>query len=344
MPKSHRIQPDKLRIFTSRLCEAAGTPEDIAEATAEILVNADLKGHTSHGVLHLPWYLQSIEEKTLIPDAIPEIQKQTPSTALVDARSGWGHYAGQWSMNLAMEKARATGMGAVSLRRSNHIGRLGEYAEQAAAGGCIGIVTYGGGRHGGGGAAPYGGADGSLGTNPIALGIPAADGKHFISDFATTMFANSKIQVYKMRGIQLPPGCIVDKHGQPSVDPDDYFDGGRLLVFGGYKGYAFSLLTCLLGGLTGAFDPESQYMGGTFFQAIDISAFQPLETYQQNVGAFLDGMRSIPPTQGFSEVMVAGDPERRAYEEQSIKGIDLPEKVLNGLREWGEKLNLEMVL
>ncbi|MBI1924396.1 Ldh family oxidoreductase, partial [Candidatus Poribacteria bacterium] len=133
-------------------------------------------------------------------------------------------------------------------------------------------------------------------------------------------------------------------HGQPSVNPDDYFDGGRLLVFGGYKGYAFSLLTCLLGGLTGAFNPETRQIGGVFFQAISISAFQPLETYQQNVGDFLDGIRSIPPAPGFSEVLVPGDPERRAFAEGSANGIDLPEAVLSQLRVWGKKLNLEMEL
>ena len=344
METSHRIQADKLRTFTLHLCEAAGTPRDIASKVSEILVNADLKGHTSHGVLHIPWYLESIAQKGLIPDATPEILRETPSTALVDARQGWGHYAAQWSMNLAIEKARVTGMGGVSLTRANHIGRLGEYAEQAAAEGFIGIATGGWGGPGTGGATPYGGADPALSTNPIALGVPSGDGRHFISDFATTMFANAKIRVFQMRGMKLPPGCIVDKHGQPSVNPDDYFDGGRLLVFGGYKGYAFSLLTCLLGGLTGAFNPETRQIGGVFFQAISISAFQPLETYQQNVGDFLDGIRSIPPAPGFSEVLVPGDPERRAFAEGSANGIDLPEAVLSQLKAWGKKLNLEMEL
>ena len=342
METGRLIKADKLRTLTSHLFEAAGTPSDIAETVSGILVNANLKGHDSHGVAHVPRYLEQIEQKGLIPDERPEILQQTTGTALVDARMGWGHYAARWSMNLGMEKARATGIGAVSLAHSTHIGRLGEYAEQAAAEGFIGMVTYGMGGPKFDGAAPYGGAGGALGTNPVAIGVPSGDGRPFISDFATTMLAASKIMIAQMKGTKLPPGCIVDKHGNPSVEPDDYSDGGKLLVFGGYKGYAFSLMTCLLGGLTSAFNPETQQMSGDFFLAIDVRAFQPLEAYQQNVGAFLDGIRSIPPADGFSEVLVAGDPERRVQEERSVKGIELPETLWNQLSEWGEKFGLEL--
>ena len=143
-----------------------------------------------------------------------------------------------------------------------------------------------------------------------------------------------------MKGMKLPPGCILDKHGQPSVEPGDFFDGGTHIVFGGYKGYAFSLLTCLLGALTGVFEPDTWHIGGIFVQAIDVSAFQPLEAYQQNVSGFLNGIRSVPPAPGFSEVLIPGDLERHALLEQSVKGIELPETVVNELRELGEKYNL----
>ena len=116
-----RVDADRLRTYTTRLCEAVGTPSDIAEAEAEILVNADLRGHTSHGVYHLPNYLRAVEDKSLILDVVPEIVNETPSAALVDARSGWGHYSAQWSMQLAIDKAEETGVGAISLASANPI-------------------------------------------------------------------------------------------------------------------------------------------------------------------------------------------------------------------------------
>lgn len=341
MATSRRIQADVLRDFCTQLFEAVGTPSEIAEVVARILVNSDLKGHLSHGAFQIPGYIQSIENKGLVPDGTPEILRQTASTAFVDSKLCWGHYAGQWCMNLAIEKARATGMGAVSITNSHHIGRLGEYAEQAAAEGFAAILVTGGRSIGG--ASPFGGAEGALGTNPIAFGFPSADGRHFISDFATTAIAGAKIHIARIKGTTLPPGSIIDKHGHPSVDPEDFYDGGRLLVFGGYKGYAISLLTCLLGGLAGV-NPDSGDMGGTYFQAIDISAFQPLKDYQGAVKSFLNGIRSIPPAPGFSEVLVPGDPERNAEAEQLREGIDLPEKIRQELLECAEKYNVTATL
>jgi uncharacterized oxidoreductase len=346
---SIRIQADALRDFSARLLETAGTPRDIAEVIAQHLVNSDLKGHYTHGVFHIPGYMQRIEKKTLIPDARPEILRETPSTALVDAHNGWGHYAAQWAMNLAMEKARDTGAAAISLARPGHIGRLGEYTEQAAADGFIGIVTVDTGGPGTGcQAAPYGGAVNALGTNPIAVGVPSGDGRHFMADFATTMISGAKIALAQITGAKLSPDSVVDKHGRPTVEVSDYFDGGSMLLFGGYKGYALSLLPCLLGGLTGALGPGGRHMGqcGTFFQttfllAVDVRAFQPLEEYKQGVESFLGGIRSIPPAPGFSEVLVPGDPERRTEEEQLRNGIELPQEVWKRLLEYGEKYHVE---
>ena len=167
METSRRIQADKLQTFIVRLCEAAGTPRNIAESVSRILVNADLKGHTSHGVFHISNYLQSIQHKEIIPDKVPEILHQTPSTAFVDARNGWGHYSAQWSMDLAMQKARSSGIGAVSFVNLNHIGRLGEYVEQAASEGFIGIVTAGWGAPGAGAMTPHGVVANGLSRNSL---------------------------------------------------------------------------------------------------------------------------------------------------------------------------------
>ncbi len=361
-----RIPAEQLHAFAAGVFQAAGTPEDISEVVADHLVESDLKGMASHGTLRIPAYLGAIDSGALVPDGRPETVHETAGCATVDANRGFGHFGAWCAMDVAMRKAQEAGMCAVSLTRAHHIGRLGMYAEQAADRGYIGIITNGGGggsrgprgdsrpraprsdnyvdrlAYASAGAPPYGGAQPALGANPIAFGVPSSDGRHFVGDFATTMLANGKVLSTLLRGEKLPPGCIVDKDGNPSVEPEDYYSGGAPLVFGGYKGYAFSLLTCLLGGLSGGHAVDTRHMGGNFLMAIDIRAFQPLEAYEGNVASFLDGLRSMTPAQGFKEVLVAGDPERRAEDENRREGVPMPAEVLTELDKWGEKYGVQL--
>ena len=146
------------------------------------------------------------------------------------------------------------------------------------------------------------------------------------------MFAQS-------RGVDLPEGCIVDKDGNPSVKTADFYDGGFLLPFGMHKGYAMSLLMCLLGGLSGNFDVARGAMGGQFMLVLNVNAFTPLEGYQQGVRAFLDGIKSIPPAPGFEEVLVPGDHEGRSRRQRLAHGVDVPDTTYQQILEWGEKLD-----
>jgi LDH2 family malate/lactate/ureidoglycolate dehydrogenase len=341
MGTANRFQPAYLHSLARRLFTAAGTPRPIADAVAEILVNANLAGHDSHGVLRVPAYLHAIERGGLHPAAEPEVVRETAATLLIDGGSGFGHYTARQAMARAIEKAKRSDLCAVSFTRTGHIGRLGEYAEQAARAGCIGIVTAGGGREGDA-TVPFGGARGALGTNPIAVGAPAGDGAPFLIDFATSMIAEGKIQVARSQEADLPPGCIVDREGSPSTRPADFYDGGFLLPFGGHKGYALSLFTCLLSGLAGRFDPEHGALWGTYMQVLNVSAFTPLEEYQQGVRSFLDRVRATPPAPGFSEVLVPGDLEHRTRAQRLAEGIELPDTIWGQITEWAEKLGVSL--
>jgi len=339
--------PDRLRQVGRAIFEAAGAPPDIARRVAEALVDANLAGHDSHGVIRIPQYLQDIKQGLIVPDARPRVLRETASAALVDGCWAFGQVSAAFATDLAIDRARQTGLAAVGLVRANHIGRLGEYSARAAVAGVVAIVTAGG--FGGRGAAPYGGAGVAFGTNPISLGFPGGDGEpDVLVDFATTAVAAGKIRVAQAKGEPLPPGCLIDREGRPTTDPEDYYRGGMLLPFGGHKGYGLAVAIELLGQcLTGADAFAEEGRGGpvygrsgTLILALDAGLFRPREEYARAAGAFLRRVRSVPPAPGFAEVLLPGDPERRAHEARSQRGVPVPEATWEAIREAGRGLGL----
>lgn len=328
--------------MTRRLLEAAGTPPHIANDVAEILVGANLTGHDSHGVLRIPAYLKSIESREIVPAAEPAVVRETPGTLTIDGRLGFGHYSARWVMARLIDKARQTDICCATLINHTHIGRLGEYAEQAAREGVIGMVMHGRTGVARGGTAPYGGATSALSTNPISAGIPTGDDVPFILDYATSKIAQGKVQVARSKGIDLPAGAILDKHGHPSVKAADYFDGGVLLPFGDHKGYALSLLVALLTGLSGRFDLDRGTISGVYMQAINIAAFVPLDAYQRGVRAVLDGVKATPPAAGFAEVLAPGEPEHRARAQRLAHGIEVPATTYREIQQCADRLGVSL--
>ena len=337
---TRRFRAERLQSLARRVFTAAGAPRHIAAAVAEILVNADLTGYDSHGVMRIPEYLRAIEKGALDPAAEPAVTKETTQIVLLDGRQGFGHYAARLAMQKAVAKARQGDIGAVSLIRAGHQGRLGEYAEQAARAGCIGLITSGRGGPGQESTVPWGGARGVLGTNPMAAGVPAGEGQPFVLDYATSVVAGGKIGLAHSQGADLPEACIVDKHGRPSARPADLFDGGFLLPFGRHKGYALSLLVCLLGGLSGAFDPARGTMSGTFMLAINIDAFTPVDEYRRAVRALLDSVMATATAPGFDEILTPGERAQRSRADRLAHGIALPDRTYQEIRDWAARLGV----
>ena len=208
-----------------------------------------------------------------MPAPEPEVVRETAASLVIDGRDGHGHYAARWGMRRLLEKAAEQEICRASFRRIQHMGRLGEYAEMAAREGFIGIVLYGG---SGSCTLPYGGAEGALGTNPIAAGIPTAEGPPFVLDYATSRIAISKALLARSRGQPLPDRSIVDRDGNPSDDPEAYFDGGNLPGFGGHKGYALSLLVGLLCGLSGDHEAGEGRIVGHVMLVMNVDGMTPL--------------------------------------------------------------------
>jgi hydroxycarboxylate dehydrogenase B len=340
----HRVEAPVLRALTRRLLAAAGTPVHIGEVVADVLVEANLAGHDSHGVLRIPTYLEQIDSGRIEPAAEPQVLGETATTLRLDGQDGFGHYTAHAGMDHAVRKAREADVCAVSFTNIGHIGRLGHYAEQAARAGCIGLITYGTGSREASSTVPFGGKAGRLGTNPLAAGIPTGDDAPFVLDFATSVVAEGKLQVARSKNQDLPDGYIIDQDGRPSRRTADFYDGGHLLPVGGHKGYGLSLLICLLGGLCGTFDAESCGLGGTFMQVINIEAFVPLERYQSHVRAFMNLMKATPPAEGFERVMVPGDFEHERRTRCLAEGIELPDAIYGQLQACASKMGVSFEL
>ena len=342
MPASVPIQAPQLHGVARRLLMGGGAPRSIADVGAQVLVNANLAGHDSHGVQHIPFYLNSMAGGGMNPAAAPVVVEDRGAFLRVDAGQGLGHYSACRTLEWAIERARQQGLCFVLLRNHGHLGRLGEYAERAARAGCVGLIGYGTGGGGGGPGLPYGAAESRLGTNPFAAGVPTGDETPFVLDYATTVQAVSKVLLAKNRGAAMPPGVIVDRNGEPSVDPDDYFDGGNLLTFGLHKGSALSMLLCLLGGLGGDFQAEQGAMGGAWMQVYDVASFGGGAAYQQGVRAFLDSIKGAAPAPGFEEVLAPGDFEARNRGRRLVEGLEIPAPTWAELEEWGRKLAVDL--
>jgi LDH2 family malate/lactate/ureidoglycolate dehydrogenase len=315
---------DELRTITANVFQAAGVPAEVAERVSESLVESNLLGHDSHGVIRIMQYLRDLRRGLVDPQARVEVLKETTTTALLDAHWQFGQVAARRGMAMAIEKARASHLAAVAMAHCYHIGRLGEYAAMAAEQGLIGLVTC---NTGGPGVAPYGGKGRLFGTNPVACALPAGRHAPFLMDFATATVAEGKLRVARAQGKAVPEGWILDRDGRATTDPTDFYEGGVLLPFGGHKGYALCLLVDLLGGALAGHGctclPEFTGGNGVFILVLDIEAFRPLAEWQDTADRLFDRVKACPAAPGFEQVMIPGEPELAAKARRLRDGIEI---------------------
>jgi LDH2 family malate/lactate/ureidoglycolate dehydrogenase len=215
------VTSTQLALISQNLLKAAGASDEEAEIVTRFLVNANLAGVDSHGVVpNLTVYLQGLRSGTIKTRAKIEVRMDGPSTALIDGNWGFGQMTCSKAMEIAIDKARKTGVGAVGIFNCNHIGRLAEYAQMAVDNGMIGFITANCEPY----VAPYGGRTPVLGTNPLSYAIPAGHENAVIVDYATSAAAEGKVRAVLFKGEQLPSGWIVDQHGRQSTNPADLYD------------------------------------------------------------------------------------------------------------------------
>jgi uncharacterized oxidoreductase len=338
-----------LEAFATRLLVAAGAPAEEAAIVAGALVRANLAGHDSHGVIRLEQYCRFMRDGLIVPGAPIEIVAETPGTVVVDGHWGFGQVVARRATELAITKARANGVGVAGARHANHMGRLGDYPAMVAAVGMAAIAAVN--NHGGGAwVAPWGGREGRLSTNPIAIATPGPEGP-ILLDITTSVVAEGKIRVKRNRGEAMPPGWALNAKGEPTTDPADLYGTprGAILPFGGeagHKGFGLSLMVDILAGaLTGAdcSQASAPRVGNAFFLiAIDIAAMTPPSAFGAQVQALIDWVRSAALAPGFDAIRIPGEPEARTEARRRAEGIPVDDETWRQMTEFAGSLGVPL--
>lgn len=331
---------EELRALICSILEAASTPPGCASVVAGSLVDANLAGHDSHGVIRVIQYLDQVKSGALDPTAEPEVVQRSGAMAKIDGNWGWGQPAMLLAADEAISLAGEFGVGLATVDRCYHIGRVAPYVERVAAADMVGLAM----ANAGPAVAPYGGRSRVMGTNPIAWAVPRADHAQPVAlDIATAFIAEGKLRVAKAQGAPCPPGAIVNIEGVPSIDPADFYDGGALMAFGGHKGSGLSILAQLLGrGLAGMTpDRLAAHRGGNgpVIIAIDVARLAPLDAFLGAVADQVNDIHAAHPAEGFDEVLLPGEPEIIERARREVEGIEVPDTIWSELlelaREWG---------
>lgn len=347
----------KLKDFTEKIFIKMGCPVEEAKKGAEVLLSADLRGVDSHGVARLSGYVRLWEAKRINATPKVRIVHETPSTAVVDGDSGLGLVVAPKAMQIAIDKAKNVGTGWVSVKGSNHYGIAGYHAMMALEHDMIGISMTNASPL----VAPTFSLDRMLGTNPIAVAIPADKQPAFVADFATTTAANGKLEILQRKGTDAPMGWIQDKNGNQTPNPHELKQGGALLPLGGdrdhgsHKGYCLgSIVDIFSAVLSGAnygpwVPPFVSFLPmpanpvgegiGHFFGAMRIDAFRPADEFKTHMDNWISTFRNANAIDG-EKVQIPGDYERNESEKRKTEGIYLLPPVEKDLKELGDRFGI----
>jgi LDH2 family malate/lactate/ureidoglycolate dehydrogenase len=347
-----RIYPDRLREHVGAIFERLGLRADDARTAADVLVQADLLGIDSHGVSNYIQllYVPGLERGSIVARPSIEVVSETPIAATLDGGGGLGLVVGSHAMRRAIDKARANGIGLVAVRNSRHYGAAGIYARMALADDLIGFSVTNSDKL----VVPTFGRESRIGTNPIAVAVPAGAEPPFLLDMATSTVPLGKIMLARRNGLTLPVGWAADEEGVPTTDPEVAFSALRLLPLGGtqeqgsHKGYGLGVVVDILAGvLSGAGVAVGQGLGGQvghFFAALRVDLLRPLDQFKAGMDEYLKALRETPPASGHDRVYYAGLMEHEAEAERRRDGIPLHRDVVAYLDRLAGELGLESSL
>jgi hydroxycarboxylate dehydrogenase B len=333
------IKVQNLINFVAEVFAHSESSAEEARRIATYLTTANLTGHDSHGVIRVPVYIRWKKMGSVVPDQTVELVVDTPSLAVVDGKFGYGQTVTPQAVRIGIEKCKKAGLAAVALRNAGHIGRVGDWAEMAAAEGLVSIhfVNAAGSLL----VAPHGGVQKRLSTAPYCVGIPRQGQDPIVLDFATSIVAEGKVLVASRGGKKLPDGALIDFDGTLSEDPAvlygpysaegprDHTKGtGAIRAFGEHKGSGLAFICELLGGAltgTGATAPDRRFANGMFAVYVDPKVVDTSNFFDDEISRYVDFIRATKPVAGVDAVLIPGDPERKMRADRTKNGVPLPD-------------------
>lgn len=349
---ARHVEPDALRAQAASILTGAGLSPEDAELVAEALVSADLRGVDSHGVSNLVReYVDALASGNYNPRPQFRVIASSPSGGSIDSDGGHGIVVGKYAMDIAIEKAKVTSVGMVSIINSRHIGMAAYTAMQALEHGMIGVCTSATGPR----MLPTFGREPRLGTNPIAVAVPALTEAPFVFDAAWTTVAGNKLKLSRRLGSDLPARLVADEGGNPILEPtkvEPYHHTSMLPLgsereTGSHKGYSMAAVTEILSSMLGGSIFMARIGTGRschFVAAIDPAGFGDPQTFLEHMDEFLRELKNTPPAEGHERVLYPGLRESELEEERSKRGIPLHPEVLDDLRDMCAEVGVDYTL
>ena len=342
-----RVSPAQLVDFVARAFVAAGLPQPDAQTVAGLMVQADLRGSDTHGVIRLPLYVRRIRAGGVNAKPNIRVVSDRPSAALIDGDNAMGHLVMRRAAHLAIDKAKATGVGWVGARMSNHAGPAALYVTMPLHHDMIGLYfAVGSNNH----LPAWGSSESLLGTNPMAVAVPAHEESAIVLDMAPTVAAYGKVRLKAQRGEPMPVGWMIDKQGKPLTDPKRA-DEGHLLPIGDYKGYGLSLIIGILAGALNRAALGREVVDfvketgkatntGQAIAAIAIDAFMPAADFKRNVDQVVRDMRNSQKLPGVERIYLPGEQSHAKLLDRRARGVPMPKALRDTLDTMARDLNV----
>ncbi|MDB5361721.1 MAG: putative oxidoreductase YbiC [Rhodospirillales bacterium] len=339
------LSPDRLLSFATAAYETVGMPPDDARLAADTLVQADLWGHQSHGLMRLPWYVARLKAGTAKPVAAPELLVDVGAVGVIDGHDGMGQVVTAQAARDVIRRAKAHGIGAVAVRNSNHFGTAMYYTLMAPPEGCIMFLS----TNASPAMAPWGGREKLVGNNPWSWAAPAGRHAPMVLDIANTSVARGKIYLARQNGVPIPPGWAINAQGEPTTDPAEALSG-IIQPMAGHKGYAISVIMDVLSGIltgsafgpgvAGPYQPDKRSGAGHLLIALNVAAFQSLTEFNTRIEAMIAGLKGVKLAAGSEEVFYPGEIEARNDAHNRADGLLLPADTVADLTKLAHDMEL----
>lgn len=320
-----RIPADRLVAFAADVYQHAGVPREDALLAADSLVQADLWGHQSHGMLRLGWYLARLQSGAMKAQTLSRLVVDGGAIAVLDGADGLGPVVAKQAAEEAIKRAKKHGVGVVSVRNSNHFGTCMYFTRMGAEQNCITLLMSNGGPT----MAPWGGLKAKIGTNPWSIAAPAGRYPPMVMDMANSGVARGKIYLANNRHESIPSHWAIDAHGNPTTDPKAALEG-FILPMAGHKGYVMGVMVDVLSGVLsgsgflegvhGPYDPVNRSGAGHLMLALNIESFQPVAEFHARMESYIESLKAVPLAAGHTQVFYPGEMETQADEQNRAQG------------------------